>query len=383
MGWWSPSEAHAAWWAHRDQKASRDDVRDAAQLARHGAAAFALEPCFQSALYVTDCDTPSADSLLVAVGSHTWPDNGPGWRLDGARHSVAVPHSDERVIQALRKVCVRAGELLLWDSRTVHFGSSMRAKRPRSEPGKEPWGVPLWRPPVRQPDDAATVKADLDTSGVALVAGVAGPEECRRLAALFAVEMSQAFDVPLPAGAAVPSWKELPKGVWGQLSRGGGGWGVACCTRAAWEARLLPARVSIFKALLGKDDLVVSIDAVHWSPPTGRLCFMASFAPRCVRPDSAFKRKCVALATGRLRTTHHAHLGDFSRYSFGTKWAKAPAVSAQWRSPGLAEGALLPPKLANALAQPTSLHTAAERIAAGLTVDTARALLRPEISTWL
>tara|TARA_Y100000389_G_scaffold153268_1_gene153450 strand:+ start:485 stop:661 length:177 start_codon:yes stop_codon:yes gene_type:complete len=50
--------------------------------------------------------------------------------------------------------------------------------------------------------------------------------------------------------------------------------------RAAWEARLLPKRVDLFRALLGVDDIAVSIDSVHWSAERNRLCFTASFRDR-------------------------------------------------------------------------------------------------------
>ena len=147
------------------------------------------------------------------------------------------------------------------------------------------------------------------------------------------------------------------------------------------QARLLPNRVALFKRLLEEDDLVVSIDSVHWSPSNHRLCFMASFAPRRLRDAAALKRKCVALASGRLRTTHHAAIGDISRHSCASgRFHKMQDLSTSWRSPA-ASGHVLPPRLTEA--SPLSFHSVAVGVADSITLEEAKKLVKPEYLQWL
>jgi len=170
---------------------------------------------------------------------------------------------------------------------------------------------------------------------------------------------------------------------YGRVNKGGGAWGPISCTSAAWEARILPNRVKIFQHLLNDNDIVVSIDSVHWNIDHTRLSFMASFCPRVQRSESALKIKCIAQAYGLTRTTHWANLGQISGFNFGSEWNSIPddrlkAVSSNWRGFGYVNGKL-PPINTNV----KNIKNVITKIAESMTHDEAVSCLDESVSRWL
>ena len=361
------------WWMHRDQKVRYDADRDAAHVRDHPGA-FEMKRCYQSSLYLTDCEGEEDDAFICCPGSHAWED-GDGWISSGDGHHVSVPHADPRVRAAISKLVVKRGEMILWDSRLAHMGGYVAKSSSRSSGGMP---VKMLRLRPFEPAETEGARAALEKDGVCLVR-VASEEEMTRLETLLCEDVSRIYD--LPAAAA---WNEYPERVYGRREKGGGSWGAIACGRAAWEARLLPERVRVFRDLLGTDDIVVSVDSVHWNDRRARLSFMASFCPRTSRSEEAFKRKCVAQAYGLARTTHWAALGDVSKFNYGGEHNKVPqtryeSVSRRWRGHGAVSAP--PPDIRKVYVKrlPREIYSRAN----AMTVEEAEALLDPCVSRWL
>lgn len=362
---------------HRDQKLAYDPVRDAEHVRAHPNA-FGMSRCYQSSLYLTDCVDEGDDGFVCCPGSHEWPD-ADGWENTRDRHHVSVPHDDPRVVRAISKLIVRRGEMIVWDSRLAHMGAYLRPPRSLA-PSRPKRGLDVrsLRLDVFDPSDVEGARAALDRDGVCLVK-IAKEEEMHRIEGFLCADLSRAYDLPL-----LDEWNAYPPRVYGRPNKGGGSWGPVACGRAAWEARLLPTRVDLFRALLGTDDVVVSIDSVHWSAERNRLCFMASFCDRKDRSDEAYKRKCVSQAYGLTRTTHWANTGDVSLFNYGgerngTPQERFDSVSRKWKG----HGAIFPAPERIRKTHVKGLARVVSAEAARMSRDEATALLDPTVSRWL
>ena len=358
---------------HRDQKLAYDPVRDAEHV-RHHPNAFAVRRCYQSSLYLTDCSREEDDAFVCCLGSHEWPD-ADGWENTRDRHHVSVPHDDPRVVEAISKLDVRRGEMIVWDSRLAHMGGYLR---PASSKVTKGLVVRTLRLDVREPNDVEGVRRALDLDGVSLVK-IATEDEMKRIEEALCTDLSSAYNL-----ARRERWNSYPPRVYGRPNKGGGSWGPIACGKAAWEARLLPARVDLFRELVGADDIVVSIDSVHWSAERTRLCFMASFCPREDRSDEAYKRKCVCQAWGLTRTTHWANTGDVSLFNYGGERNRIPqerfdAVSRGWKGHGAISHT--PERVRRTFVK--RLARVVRDEAARMTIEEATALLDPAVSCWL
>lgn len=305
LGYTTMSAFCKAAWPHRDQKLRWDPQRDAAHV-RRIPNAFDHEVCVQSSLYLTDCDTLAHDTFAFCPGSHLWPD-APNWTVSGERHQVTVDPRD--IGTRTVKLAAKAGDLVLWNATTIHWGHpGVSATIPTR--AKEVVEMPLWRKVTA--GDPEAIREALGTDGVCIVE-LLGPEEIETLRTQF-VEDGNALFKP---AAPYTRWDQIPT-----IGSGKGGSAAPTLTLSkwAWDARLHPKRVGLFRALLGEEDLCVGLDSVHYSPSGGRLCSMASFSPKRVRSEAALKRKCVAAAWGRWRTTHWAAHGDLSTFCYGSRF---------------------------------------------------------------
>ncbi len=310
---WTLTDAKINAWLHRDQKVTRDVMRDASHITKYPEV-YSLERSYQSSLYFTDCITAEQDAFICVPGSHEWQD-GDTWETSSDRHHVGVPVTDPKVKESMIKCIVKRGEMLVWDSRLVHMGGHGKSKRPRTEYIE----FKLQRPTVCSFDDTDGIKLALEANGVVLVTGTVTGLELNMIEEHFAEDVASIWNLQVP-----DHWKNLPDDVFGKANRGGGAWGPICTTRAAWEARLLPNRIKVFENLYGESELVCSIDSVHWSKEHGRLSVMAAFSPRRYRDAAALKRKCIAQAYGIARTTHWAHLGQVSNFGYGNERNRKP-----------------------------------------------------------
>lgn len=340
-------------WPHRDQKLTWDPQRDAAHVRRvPNAFSHGETPCIQSSLYLTDCDTLAHETFAFCPGSHLWPDE-PNWTVSGERHQVTVDPKD--IMGRTVKLAAKAGDLVLWYSTTIHWGHpgvSARAK------------IPLWRKVSME---------TLRTDGVCIVP-LLTPEEVETLKAQF-VEDGNALYRP---AEPYTRWDQVP-------TIGSGKAGSAAppltLSKWAWDARLHPKRVRVFRDLLGEEDLCVGLDSVHFSPSGGRLCSMASFSPKRERTEAALKRKCVAAAWGRWRMTHWAAHGDLSRFCYGSRFAGPRAFAAadpSWVGWASASEAVL---LNDATFWTARGHI--ERLAASMTLEDAKHLVKADILDFL
>ena len=357
---------------HRDQKLAYDPVRDAEHVRAHPNA-FTMTRCYQSSLYLTDSVDAEDDGFVCCPGSHEWPD-AEGWESTRDRHHVSVPHDDPRVVRAVSKLVVRKGEMIVWDSRLAHMGAYLRPFRPQ----KKGLVVRSLRLDMINSLNVDDVRAALNENGVCLVK-IATEDEMRRIESALCADLSSAYDLPL-----LEKWNAYPTRVYGRPNKGGGSWAPVACGRAAWEARLLPKRVDLFRALLGVEDIVVSIDSVHWSAERNRLCFMASFCDRKKRSEDAYKRKCVSQAYGLTRMTHWANTGDVSIFNYGGERNAIPqerfnSVSKKWKG----YGAIFSAPEYIRKTRVTGLARAVSAEAARVTTDDATALLDPAVSRWL
>eukprot|EP00740_Mantoniella_antarctica_P017794 CAMPEP_0198686236 /NCGR_PEP_ID=MMETSP1468-20131203/14665_1 /TAXON_ID=1461545 /ORGANISM="Mantoniella sp, Strain CCMP1436" /LENGTH=360 /DNA_ID=CAMNT_0044432235 /DNA_START=542 /DNA_END=1620 /DNA_ORIENTATION=+ len=281
------------------------------------------ERTIQSSLYLTDCSSLGDDTFAFCVGSHKWPDED-NWKVDSDNHSVSVPA--ESVVDRFVKVSAKEGDLVLWYSTTVHWGHSGVLEAPPAR-CKKVVTVPLWREEAAA-DDTDAIRQTLDTHGVCVVPGIATLHETDALKARFVEDANAIFAPPRPFS----SWTDV-------TTVGSGKAGSALppltLSRWAWEAKLLPARVSLFRRLLATEDICVGLDSVHWNPAGNRLCSMASFSPRSQRTAVALKLKCVVAAWGRWRTTHWAAHGDLSRFCYGSRFTREHAfarVDPAWKA---------------------------------------------------
>jgi hypothetical protein len=152
-------------------------------------------------------------------------------------------------------------------------------------------------------------------------------------------------------------------------------------SRWAWEARLLPKRVDLFRRLLGEDDICVGLDSVHWDTKGERLCSMASFTKKEHRSLAAFKIECVAAASGLWRTTHWGSHGDLSRYCYGDRYRKEAAyqaVNKEWFGWAANEPAMPAAQPTTTLVRSSILERAEK-----MTVEEAKALIKTDILTFL
>lgn len=364
------------WWLHRDQKLAYDPVRDAPHIAAHPNA-FSVEKCYQSSLYMMDSTDEEQDGFICCPGSHVWDDD-VGWESSADRHHVSVPYTDPRVAECISKLIVYAGEMIVWDSRLAHMGGYL------GQPRKKTNGlsVDMLRLDPIEPDDFNGIRRALNRDGVCVVKGVADQDDMRNIKRQLCRDISDMYDLPIAS-----EWNLYPAECYGRPNKGGGSWGPVACGKAAWDARLLPRRVKIFQELLdlpSVDDMVVSLDSVHWSVEHPRLSFMASFAPRTARSDEAYKRKCVAQASGLVRTTHWAHIGDVSKFNYGSERNAIPqrryeSISRRWK--GYGSLAHAPDDVRKVYVKQLSKKFYA--VAAGLSVDEATAMLDPSVSKWL
>lgn len=178
------------WWMHRDQKMDDASV------------------CFQSSLYFEDCERESDDSFICCPGSHLW-ENGVGWETSATRDHVSVPHEDPMVREHARKLIIKKGEMILWNSKLAHMGGYITKK------GSIP--VSMIRLPERAHDDIENIKADLRTSGVTLVKDVADAEEMNEIYAQFCRDVSKIYDIPTSERVF-----DNPDFVFGRQNKGGG-----------------------------------------------------------------------------------------------------------------------------------------------------------------
>ena len=369
----SSTDLKQRWWMHRDQKLAYDPVRDAEHVRAHPNA-FSVTRCYQSSLYLTDSVDEGDDGFVCCPGSHAWPD-GDGWKNSRDRHHVSVPPDDPRVVRAVSKLVVRRGEMIVWDSRLAHMGGYLRPPSTRATRGLV---VGSLRLALLDPSDDQAVRASLDENGVCLVK-IATEDEMRGIEKALCADLSRAYDLPL-----LDEWRAYPSHVFGRPNKGGGSWAPVACGRAACEARLLPKRVDLFRALLGTQDVVVSIDSVHWTSERNRLCFMASFCDRKDRSDEAYKRKCVCQAYGLTRTTHWANTGHVSLFNYGGERNKFPQqrfeiVSRGWKGHGAISPA--PERIRRTYVKRLARVVSDE--AARMSTDEAIALLDPAVSCWL
>lgn len=343
------------WWMHRDQKMDDASV------------------CFQSSLYFEDCERESDDSFICCPGSHLW-ENGVGWETSATRDHVSVPHEDPMVREHARKLIIKKGEMILWNSKLAHMGGYITKK------GSIP--VSMIRLPERAHDDIENIKADLRTSGVTLVKDVADAEEMNEIYAQFCRDVSKIYDIPTSERVF-----DNPDFVFGRQNKGGGAWGPISCAKAAWDARLLPKRIEIFKKLLDCDDLCVGIDSMHINNKHKRFCSMASFSPKHARSESALKRKCLGQALGIIRTTHWAHRGNYSKFGFGTDRNRKPQerferISKSWIGHGCVK---VPERIVDTIrdAYVKTHSQALTKMADSLTLTEAASMVTDEVLSFL
>jgi hypothetical protein len=368
----SNSALKQRWWMHRDQK-TYDPKRDANHL-KTNPSAFSMEHCYQSSLYLHDSTDHESDSFICCPGSHIWEDT-EEYTSSPDRHHVSVPYMDQRVIDTVSKLIIYSGEMIIWDSRLAHMGGYISKPRKNTN-GLE---VKMLRLEPIDHDNFQKIKDELEQNGFCIVKGVISPDEIRRLKDQLKNDISKIYNLP-----EANDWSEYPDDCYGRTNKGGGSWGPIACSKAAWESRILPRRVEIFKNLLNSNDLVVSLDSVHWNVKHKRLSFMASFSPRHLRSNDAYKRKCISQAYGMTRTTHWAHLGDISKFNFGSERNSMPhkrfqAVSREWKGHGSL--VTMPESLREVYAKALSQNIS--NVSKTITIDEATELLEPDVSRWL
>lgn len=361
------------WWLHRDQKIKHIPQRDTMHIQKHPNA-FAMSICYQSSLYLTDCEKEEEDSFICCPGSHLWED-GDGWENSSERHHVSVPYTDTRVKESVSKLIVKTGEMIIWDSRIAHMGGYLDKISSRAKGIL----VKMVRLDVKEPEDMDSIKASLNKDGVCIVK-IADVETVKHIKALLCEDISNIYNLPM-----LDEWNKYPSTVYGRANKGGGSWGPIACGRAAWEARLLPQRIKVFQSLLGMTDIVVSIDSVHWNIENHtRLSFMASFCPRNIRSNEAYKRKCISQAYGLTRTTHWANVGDISKFNYGSEHNRMPqeryeAISKNWKGHG--SNVYAPEELRNTYVKQIANIIAQK--ANQMTIEEVSSLLDPSVSQWL
>ena len=371
------SELKTRWWMHRDQKLQVDETRDNVHL-RECPDAFCMERCYQSSVYFTDSKQLHDDSFICCPGSQNWPD-ADGWVSSGDRHNVSVPADDPRVMASVSKLIIERGEMIVWDSRLAHMGGYLSECKNGVRKGGR-LIVKMLRLPSLEYGNKTGIKKALETDGVALIKDIANGDEiisikeqlCMDIASIYGVEQKK-------------DWESYSPETYGRTSKGGGSWGAICCSEAVWRGRLLPRRVTVFKDLLKTDNIVVSIDSVHWSVGHSRLAIMASFCAEEQRSSLAFKIKCVSQAYGLTRTTHWACFADISGFNYGADRDKNPqarldAISTEWNG----FGCVLPCGLPDiSKVGVRGLKKFITQVATSLNVEEAGALLDIEVSRWL
>ena len=256
------------------------DVRRDAGHKRRVPCAFdhGAELSIQSSLYLTNNDRLDCDSLAVCLGSHLVADD-PGWRVDPASHMVTVPAR----WCAGKAVKVATGG----SSRLVLYNSTMESQTGRRKSFLCRFGEkrPLLMTPL-QLDELWILMAFVFLCSVATIAETAQMREHLTEDANAIFRPSQPFT----------SWSKVDT-----VGSGKGGSAITPLTlsRWAWEARLLPKRVDLFRRLLGEDDICVGLDSVHWDPKGGRLCSMASFT--------------YTSASGLVRNNYRVYLIEYRR----------------------------------------------------------------------
>jgi hypothetical protein len=369
----SMSSLKQRWWMHRDQKLKYCPVRDKSHINKYPNA-FSMEKCFQSSLYITDSINHEDDGFICCPGSHVWNDE-VDWDSSPDRHHVHVPYTDQRVIDNVSKLIIYAGEMIIWDSKLAHMGGYINKVRKNSK-GLH---VKMIRLEPIDSNDFHRIKELLDLNGVCVVKNIASDDDMVNIKEQLRKDISEIYDIPLAS-----EWSKYPKECYGRVNKGGSSWGPIACGKAAWDARILPKRVQIFKSLLDTDDIVVSLDSVHWNIEHQRLSFMASFSPRSIRSDDAYKRKCISQAYGLTRTTHWAHIGDISKFNYGSERNSIPhtrylSISNNWKGYGSLTNAS--EEVRNTYVKVLSKKINA--LADQLTIDEVEKLLDPNIFKWL
>lgn len=371
QGYTSKSAFIKAAWPHRDQKLFYDPQRDAPHEKRIPNAFAHGDVCLQSSLYLTDCDQLENDTFAFCPGSHKWHDE-PHWVVSRDRHQVSIDAND--ITTRSVKLAARSGDLVVWLSTTIHWGHpGVSGEIPTR--AREIVNLPLWRNEVRA-DDIDGIRDALHRDG-ACVIPLATPEEVARLKTQFVADANDLFK---PTHGPYTHWNQVPT-----IGSGKGGSAAPTLTlcKWAWDARLHPKRVDLFRKLLREDDICVGLDSVHFNPQGNRLCSMASFSPRRERTENAFKRKCVAAAWGRWRMTHWAAHGDLSKFCYGNRFDGPRAFTAAdsaWVGWAAANDTVLK-KLHDASF--ATARSRIERLASSLSMEEASELIRPELLQFL
>lgn len=368
------SKFRADSWPHRDQKMEYLEERDHAHK-RDCPVAFDEPKCIQSSLYLTACNQPENQTFAFCPGSHRWPDM-PGWENAINSHRVTVD-SDSIANRAV-KVMALEGDLILWYSKTIHWGHPGVSTKPNTKGKSGIVSMPMWRV-ERNRDDTDGIRECLDMYGACVVPGLIDGAEVLRLKRQF-VEDANLIFVPDEPFA---DWKQVSTCGTG---KGGSATPALTLSKWAWETRLHPARVSLFRRLLGTDDVCVSLDSVHWSPSGDRLCSMASFSPKHLRSDEAFKMKCVTAAWGKWRMTHWAAHGTLSTFCYGFRTQRESnykAIHPSWRGWAASAAADEIISRINGASSPMRIPALIREIARQLDTDEATALVRGDIVGFL
>jgi hypothetical protein len=358
MNGFSKTHLKQRWWMHRDQK-----INDRKN-----------ERSYQSSLYLTQSTKASEDGFICCIGSHLWSD-GEGWEVSADRNHVSVPSDDKRIPDAIIKIIVQPGQMIVWDSRIAHMGGFTSKISNSSSMIKVPM---VQLTPLESTDDSG-IRERIQKDGVCLVNNIACETEMSMIREQLRLDIADVYDIPL-----CDDWTKYPVECYGRANKGGGSWGPIACTKAAWLARLLPKRIQVFQGLLRCTDIVVSIDSVHWSIEHPRLSFMASFCPRELRSDEAYKRKVLSQAYGLTRTTHWANNGDISIFNYGGERNSAPqkrfeSVSLKWN--GYGSNNINNSTIRNVYVK--QLSKAIEKEALTMSMVEVNDFLIPEVSRWL
>ena len=360
-------------WFHRDEK-TYVASRDGPHLKKH-ADAFAYPDSYQSALNFTYCGKQQA-SFVFLLASHLEPDQ-PSYRTADDAHRVMVPYQEVQK-KTICKAEVKEGEMIIWKSSLIHAGGFETLQETREK--ESDIEVCMWRV-VKNKEDTNGIRETLDTVGACIIP-ILSPEEIRNFLQEFTCDLNAIFQPKEP----FQTWTDAPKAGSG---RGGSAIPPITLGKFAWDAKLHPERVALFQRLLQDPNLCVGLDSVHWSPEHGRVAVMASFAPVLQRGDEAFKRKCVAAAFGRWRTTHWSQFGDLSSFCYGDRFRRSQHfanVSPTWTAHALnGESEIWKTRVYPVLQQKRvgELPKAIQEIAARLTVEEAKELVRDSLVAFL
>lgn len=326
----------------------------------------------QSALYLTATGAKE-DSFVFYPGSHKQPLPA-GSKRAHLKHRVMVENPQGTPC----KVKTNPGDLVVWYSKVIHAGGFANLNETRKK--KTDKEVEMWRVEKNKADTPGILQA-LDEHGVCVVP-LATAAEVEALLGQFTADLNDIFRPELP----FTSWTDAP---FAGSGRGGSAIPPMTLSKGAWDAKLLPERVALFRRLLGADDICVSLDSVHWHPARGRLAVMASFAPKAQRSEIALKRKAVLAASGIWRTTHWAAFGKPSEFCYGGRFQRDKhfsCFSREWKAHAAntdseSYKAILSPALQNL--NVSQVPGELQRIAENITLEQAREMVKDEIFKFL